>query len=89
MQAVIAKRKLTPPEVARLWGTSTAKIVAFIRAGKLKAMNAATPGRNRRPRYLIDVDDLMDLERRLTVGYTPKLSPRKRRERISDAPSYY
>ena len=58
----IQKTKMTPPEIARLWGVSVEKVVAFIRSGELRAINAATPGRNQRPRYLIDVDDLEDFE---------------------------
>jgi len=88
MSATIEKRKLTPPEVAQLWGVTPDKIVAFIRAGELRAINAATPGRNQRPRYLIDRDDLEDFERRRTVGPAPKQAPRRpRRERTGD--DYY
>ena len=58
------RRKVTPTEVAALWGIGHAKVLSFIRSGELRAINAATPGRNQRPRYLIDVDDLADFERR-------------------------
>lgn len=78
--ATIQKTKFTPPEIARLWGTSTEKILAFIRSGELKAINAATPGRNQRPRYLIDIADLEDFERHRTVGPAPKLPPRRKRQ---------
>jgi hypothetical protein len=60
---------------------------SFIRSGELKAINAATPGCNLRPRYLIDADDMADFERRRTVGPTPKLPPRQRREKA--AHDYY
>ena len=56
-------RKWTPAEVAVAWGVSNDKIISFINAGELRAVNAATPGRNRRPRYLIDLDDLAAFER--------------------------
>jgi excisionase family DNA binding protein len=36
------KKKLTPPEIARLWGVSADKVLTWIRSGELKAMNAAT-----------------------------------------------
>lgn len=72
MSLGIEKRKLTPPEVARLWGITGDKVIRFIRAGELRAINAASPGRNRRPRYLIDVDDLADFERRREAGPAPK-----------------
>ena len=83
----VEKQKFTPPEIARLWGVSVEKVIAFIRSGELQAMNAATPGRNQRPRYLIDVADLEDFERRRTVGPSPKQAPRHRRERSGD--DYY
>ncbi len=76
--ATIEKQKFTPPEIARLWGVSVEKVVAYIRSGELRAINAATPGRNQRPRYLIDVIDLEDFERRRTVGPAPKLPPRRK-----------
>ena len=84
--ATVCKTKLTPPEIARLWGISVEKVLNFIRSGELRAINAATPGRNRRPRYLIGVADLEDFERRRTVGPTPKL-PRVKR-RVSDGQYY-
>lgn len=67
---IISKQKMTPPEVARLWGISTPKVLNFIRSGELKAINGASPGHNRRPRYLIDAKDLEDLERRRAVAST-------------------
>lgn len=66
-KAKIERRKLTPPEVAEMWGVSNDKILAFIRSGELRAINAATPGRSQRPRYLIDLDDLADFERRRSL----------------------
>lgn len=78
--ATCPKQKLTPPEVAALWGVSTEKILAFIRSGELRAINAATLGRNQRPRYLIDIVDLEDFERRRTVAPAPKLPPRRKRQ---------
>ena len=61
------KRMLTPQEAAHQWGVSVQKIRCFIRTGELRAINSALPGRNRRPRYLIDRRDLEDLERRRAV----------------------
>ena len=75
----VEKQKFTPPEIARLWGVSVEKVVAFIRSGELRAMNAASPGRNQRPRYLIDVADLEDFERRRAAVPPPKKLPQKQR----------
>jgi hypothetical protein len=58
----LRRRKLTPPQLARLWGIGTDKILGWIRDGSIPAINAASrPGG--RPRWLIDVDDLADFER--------------------------
>jgi len=42
-------------------------------------MNAASPGCNQRPRYLIDLADLADFERRRTVGPSPEPVRRQRK----------
>ena len=81
------KTKLRPPEIARRWGVSNDKILQFIRTGELKAINAVCPGRGQRPRYLIDVVDLEDFERRRTVC-PPHAPVRRRRERLG-AGEYY
>ena len=77
--ATIQKTKITPPEVAALWGISCEKVLNFIRSGELRAINAASPGRNQRPRYLIDVTDLADFERRRSTGPAPKQPPKQKR----------
>ena len=82
-----AKTKLRPPEIARRWGVSCDKILSFIRCGELRATNMVCPGRGQRPRYLVDVVDLEDFERRRTVCPPPK-PVRQRRERLG-APTYY
>ncbi len=60
------KTKLTPPELARLWGISPDKVLTWIRRGELRAINVATT-RNGRPRYLIDIDDIRSFEARRSV----------------------
>ncbi len=37
-----ARTKLTPPEVAKAWGISPEKVLAWIRSGELRAVNVAT-----------------------------------------------
>lgn len=71
--------KLTPPELARRWGISSDKVRAWIRSGKLAAIDAATrPGG--RPRFLIDVRDLAAFEaaRRVHTKVPTKRRPRQR-----------
>ncbi len=59
--ASLDRTKYTPPQLARLWGVSTAKIVGFVRRGELRAINVAT-SRENRPCYLIDVADIAAFE---------------------------
>ena len=61
MKTSIERTKLTPPQLARKWGVSHAKIVTLIRSGELVAINMATT-RGGRPRYLIDLEDVKRLE---------------------------
>jgi len=86
--ATIQKTKLTPPEIAKCWGVSVEKILAFIRSGELRAINAAFPGRNQRPRFLIDVADLADFERRRSTGPAPKQPPKQKRQ-VANAGDFY
>jgi excisionase family DNA binding protein len=62
---------LTPPQLARLLGVSPDKILAWIGAGELKAINVATKV-GCRPRYRIDQRDLEDFERRRAAGPTAR-----------------
>ncbi|TWT92457.1 Helix-turn-helix domain protein [Botrimarina colliarenosi] len=71
-------RKLTPPELARLWRVSPQKVLAWISSGELRAINAATNPNGERPRYLIDADAVTAFERSRAV-VEPKPAPQKRR----------
>lgn len=74
----VERVKLTPPQLARLWGVTTEKIVAFIKSGELAAIDASTR-RNQRPRYLIDKSAVEDFERRRAVVPKPEPAPRRKR----------
>ena len=69
----------TPPEIAREWGISPAKVIAWIRAGELRAINAAARPTGR-PRYLIDVADLAEFAARRSTVSPPAPRPRRRRQ---------
>ena len=73
----VVSRKTTPHAVADAWGISPDKVVAWIRAGELRAINAATRIGSR-PRYLIDVDDLAAFEAMRSIQ---PLTPTRRRRR--------
>lgn len=71
-------KRLTPPQVARMYGVKADKVVGWIRAGELAAFNAATkPGG--RPRYLISEESLSAFEsRRAIVPAAPRCRPRRK-----------
>jgi len=62
-----SRRKLTPPEYAKLLGVDTAKILKWIRSGELRAIDASTH-RGCKPRYLIDVADIVVFEEARAVS---------------------
>ncbi len=86
----IERTKLTPPELARLWGLSRAKVVAFIRSGELQAINVAN-ARCSRPRYLIDREDIAVFEkaRRVIPDGGSSTAPRLRRKNSSDIKEFF
>lgn len=67
---------LTPPQLAKLWGVTPEKVIAWIRAGELPAFNVAeTMGS--RPRYRISREDLDTFKaRRAVVKRKPTPKPR-------------
>lgn len=72
------RTKLTPPELARLWGISPDKVLAWIRGGELRAIDASSR-RGGRPRFLIDRADIETFEANRAVTPPPK-SPRRRKK---------
>ncbi len=83
----LRKTKLTPPEVAKQWGVSPEKVIGWIRAGELRAFNAATR-HGGRPRYLIDTADLLAFEQISGTQPTPQ-TPRRRRRALVGVPNYF
>jgi len=78
---LMRKAKLTPPEVAKLWGISSDKVLSWIKAGELRAIDASTR-RGGRPRYLIGVDDIAQFEAdRAVKPREPRPVKRRRRGR--------
>jgi hypothetical protein len=82
------RTKFTPPEVARRWGVDAAKVIAWIRSGELRAIDAATR-RGGRPRYLIDAVAIADFEAlRATVPPAPR-AVRRRRSRPAEVVEFF
>ena len=78
MIAASRKTKLTPPELAKLWGIDVQKVLHWIKSGELRAVNLATR-RDGRPRYAIDVADIAIFEASRAVQPP---APRMHRRRV-------
>jgi hypothetical protein len=74
-----ARTKFTPPEVAARWGITADKVLAWIRSGELRAINAATSTSGVRPRWLIDLADLEAFEKRRAACPVQPAARRRRR----------
>jgi transposase len=73
---VTLRQKLTPPQYAARLGVDVHKVISWIKAGELKAIDAATrPGG--RPRFLIDESDIAIFEARRTTAPTPRATRRR------------
>lgn len=76
------KTKITPPELAAKWGISAEKVLSWINAGELRAIDAST-SRNGRPRYLIDLDDVAAFEQsRTSVKAKPVIKAKRPRRTV-------
>ncbi|MFH1922715.1 MAG: helix-turn-helix domain-containing protein [Planctomycetota bacterium] len=74
----ILLRTLTPPQVANRLRVSPEKVIAWIRAGELRAIDVASRG-SRRSRYRIDPADLAVFENQRAVITRPAPSRRRRK----------
>ena len=70
------RRRLTPPQIAETYGVRPEKVIGWIRAGELRAVNVATRA-NSRPRFVVDQDDLLAFEARRSATPAPKIRRRK------------
>ena len=80
---MIERQKLTPPQLARIWGVSTNKIIGFIRRGELRCVDLSSHGSSR-PRYAIDLVDIEAFEKaRQVVPEGGENATRKLRRRTA------
>jgi CHAT domain-containing protein len=77
MIAASKRTKLSPPQFAAQWGIDVQKVLHWIKAGELRAINLATR-RDGRPRYAIDQADIAVFEASRAVQPP---TPRVRRRR--------
>jgi len=81
-------RKISPARLAKEWGVCPRKIVEWIKAGELRAIDAATKADGKRPRYLIDRDAVADFEEKRAVLPAETPAPRRRRKALRLVKSY-
>ena len=75
---------LTPPQVAKRLAVKSDKVRAWIRSGKLRALDVSEGAK--RPRFRVAPDDLDDFLRSLQVVAPPK--QQKRRKKVDDVHDY-
>ena len=78
-------RLLTPPAVAQRLGVDPARVIGWIRAGRLRAINLSDG--ELRPRFRIDPADLDDFLRAREVVARPK--PQRRRRKDPNVIEFY
>lgn len=76
MKTAIEKRKLTPPEIAVQFGVDVMKVLAWIKSGELRAIDGSAR-RGKRPRYLVDIEDLEAFEAARAI--VPAVKPTRRK----------
>ena len=80
-------RMLTPPQVAKRFGIAPEKVLAWINAGELRAINVALRIGGR-PRYRVDPADLAVFMANRTVG-KPSPSPRQNRKSLTNVIEFF
>ena len=81
--ATIDGQYLSPPQVAELLHISHAKVLAWIAAGELRAVDLATH-RGRRPRWRVACRDLEDFLVRRASSPPPDMRRRRRKPKQDD-----
>ncbi len=82
------RTKLSPPQIAKRWGIHPRRVLSWIRSGELRAINISEGGQ--RPRYLVDVADLVAFEsRRSVLPSDGKTSRGGRRGTQTDVVDFY
>lgn len=77
------KQRLTPPELAAVWGVRPECIRGLIESGALKAFNIS---QSRKPRWLISIAAIDEFEKRRG---NQKQATRRRRPRKSTSVEYF
>jgi hypothetical protein len=84
---VVKKAKLTPRQVGETLQVDPAKVLGWIHAGELVAIDVSQRAGGR-PRYRIDPADLAAFEQRRRVP-AQRLGPRRRRKKDASITEYF
>jgi hypothetical protein len=82
------REKLTPGELAKIWGISPRKVLTWIRSGELRAVNLAANARGARPRWRIDWADVVVFETR-RPSITPPAPVRRRSMKMDNVIEFF
>jgi len=80
--------KTTPPKLAKRWGIDPGKVLTWIRAGELRAIDASSQ-QGGRPRYLIDERDIETFEERRAVASSPTAARRHQRRQAAGVIEFF
>lgn len=73
--------KFTSMDLAERWGVCIDHVWDLIRAGELRAIDVSLRPGQGKPRYRVDVEDVLAFELRRQVLAAPKRRPRRKRDR--------
>lgn len=76
---MIEKTKLSPPELARRWGMKPDTVRALITSGQLDATDFSLRPGVGKPRWKIDIADVIAFELRRKAKPPPKATRRRRK----------
>jgi hypothetical protein len=77
--AACPPRAITPPEIARRYGIKPDKVLGWIKAGELRAVNVAARPTGR-PRWRITEADLLVFENRRAAKAPPPVDRRRQQK---------
>jgi hypothetical protein len=80
-------RYLSPADVAERYGCKASKVILWILAGELRAVNAAANRNGRKPRWKISPADLAAFE--ASRSCQPEAKPAPRRRKLENVTEYF
>jgi len=81
---------ITPAALAQRWGVTVKKVLAFIDAGELIALNLAVNARGEKPRYRIKESDIAAFEeQRRSRPVNPRPTRRRRQAKDETVIEFY